>query len=241
MEIKNVKSHELRNEEHYQFQTEFNDLVIRFTPATLGIEAAYTAYLPLYGNEAEALDVIRKSNFTIKITGADHTRDVTFRGLCDTIDGATHHFRAKVCSAAERLQIVIDHFGNINTKPYDEQTAAINALANDMQTEYAADVATVGIADWVTELKDNNTAFETLMDERYTQESGKTQLKMKEVRINVDEAYITITKRIDALGIVNGTEIYIPFVKELNKRVEKFNNMLAIRKGRNDKDDNEEE
>ena len=87
---------------------------------------------------------------------------------------------------------------------------------------------------WV---KDNNTAFETLMDERYTQESSKTQLKMKDVRINVDVAYTTITKRIDALGIVNDTETYAPFVQELNKRVEKFNNTLAIRKGRNGKDD----
>ena len=237
MEIKKIDFSRLRNEEHFQFQTEFNDLVIRFTPATLGIEAAYAVYLPLYGNEAEALDVISKSSFTIKITGADHSRDVTFRGLCGTIDGATHHFRTKVRSAAERLQIVIDHFGNINTKPYDEQTAAIKALVNDMETEYAVDVDTVGIGDWITELKANNTAFETLMDERYTQESGKTQLKMKEVRIEIDEAYSTITKRIDALGIVNGTETYAPFVKELNKRIEKFNNTLAIRKGRNGKDE----
>ena len=237
MEIKNVHLSHLRNEEHYQFQTEFNDLVIRFTPVTLDIEAAYTTYLPLYGNEAEALDVIRKSSLTTPIVEADHLRGTTYRGMCDTIDGATHHFLPAKQEAAERLKLVTDHFGNINPKPYDEQTAAINAIVNDMETEYAADVATVGIADWVTELKANNIAFETLMDERYTQESGKTQLKMKEVRIEIDEAYSTITKRIDALGIVNGTETYAPFVKELNKRIEKFNNTLAIRKGRNGKDE----
>jgi len=75
------------------------------------------------------------------------------------------------------------------------------------------------------------------MDERYSDDAGKTQLKMKDVRKEIDEAYATITDRIDALGIVNGTETYVPFVKELNKRVEKFNNTLAIRKGRNAKDD----
>ena len=79
------------------------------------------------------------------------------------------------------------------------------------------------------------------MDERYSNDAGKTQLKMKEVRKEIDEGYTTITGRVDALGIVNGTETYAPFVKELNKRVEKFNNTLAQRKGRNAKDDSPEE
>ena len=237
MEIKNVHLSHLRNEEHFQFQTEFNDLVDHYTPTTLGVDAAYTAYLPLYTNEAEALDVVRKSSFTEKIVEADNTRDITNRGMCGTIDGATHHFRAEVREAAERLKIVLDHFGNISVKPYNEQTAAVKAIVTDLETTHAADVATVGVGEWVAELKANNDAFEALQDERYTEEAGKTQLKMKEVRVEVDEAYSTITKRIDALGIVNGTEIYAPFVKELNKRVEKFNNTLAQRKGRNAKND----
>lgn len=237
MEIKNVKSHELRNEEHFQFQTEFKDLVDHYGSTPLGIETAYTAYLPLYSNEAEALDVIQKSSFTPQIAEADHKRDGTNRGLSDTITGATQHFNTEVREAAQRLQMVIDSFGNINVKTYDAQNAATNALVTDLETTHAADVATVGVADWVAELKANNAAFEALMDERYTQESGKTQLKMKEVRINVDQAYTTITRRIGALAIVNGPEAYEAFIKELNKRVEKFNNTLAQRKGRNKKNE----
>ena len=241
MKIMKVKSEKLRNEEHFQFQTEFKDLVDSFTPVTLGIETAYAAYLPLYANEAEALDVIRKSAVTDEIADADHLRDLTYRGLCDTVKGATKHFLPAKQEAAERVQVAIDHFGNINTKPYNEQTASINTLVNDLETEYADDVAALNIQDWIAELKANNEAFEALMDERYSDDAGKTQLKMKDVRKEIDEAYATITDRIDALGIVNGTETYAPFVKELNKRVEKFNNTLAIRKGRNAKDDNEDE
>ncbi|NOR74983.1 MAG: hypothetical protein GQ525_07470 [Draconibacterium sp.] len=215
-------------------------MVIRFTPATLDIEAAYAVYLPLYGNEAEALDVIRKSAITDEIADADHLRDLTYRGLCDTVKGATKHFLPAKQEAAERVQVAIDHFGNINTKPYNEQTASINTLVNDLETEYADDINTLNMQDWITELKAKNEAFEALMDERYSDDAGKTQLKMKDVRKEIDEAYTTITDRIDALGIVNGTETYAPFVKELNKRVEKFNNTLAIRKGRNGKDDSEE-
>lgn len=241
MKIMNAKSEKLRNEEHFQFQTEFKDLVDLFTPATLDIEAAYAAYQPLYGNEAEALNVIRKSAVTSDIALADHQRDTTYRGLCDTVKGACKHFLPAKQEAAGRVQVVIDHFGNINTKPYDEQTAAINTFINSINTECAADVATLGLEEWIAELQANNNSFEALMDERYSNEAGKTQLKMKEVRKEVDMAYNTITDRIDALGIVNGTETYAPFVKELNKRVEKFNNTLAQREGRNAKNDTPEE
>lgn len=237
MKIMNVKSEKLRNEEHFQFQSEFKELVERFTPVTLGIETAFAAYLPLYANEAEALDVIRKSAVTDEIANADHLRDTTFRGMCDTVKGATNHFTPTKREAAERIQIAIDHFGNINTKPYDEQTASIKTLLADLNTAYSEDVTTLRLEEWITELQANNDAFEALMNERYSDDAGKTQLKMKEVRKEVDAAYHTITTRIDALAVVNGPETYTPFVNELNTRIEKYNNMLAQRKGRNAKSD----
>lgn len=192
MKIMNIKSEKLRNEEHFQFQSELIELVERFTPVTLGIEAAFAAYLPLYANEAEALDVIRKSAVTDEIANADHLRDTTFRGMCYTVKGATNHFIPKKREAAERIQIAIDHFGNINAKPYDEQTASIKTLLADLNTTYADDVATLRLEEWITELQVDNNAFEALMNERYSDDAGKTQLKMKEVRKEVDAVYRTI-------------------------------------------------
>ena len=235
MKIEVLKTSNLRNEEHYQFQNEFKALVERFTPGALGIEAAFAAYLTLYANETEALDIILKSPFTGKVTTADDKREITFRGFCDTVKGALNHFTPKKSEAANRVQIVIDHFGNINNKTNDEQTAAIKALIADLNADYADDVATLRLDEWLTELQANNEAFEALMDERYSDDAGKTQLRMKEVRKEVDTAYRTITTRIDALVVVNGPETYAPFIKELNIRVEKYNNTLAQRKGRNAK------
>lgn len=239
MEIKSLKSHSLRNEEHFQFQSEFSELVIRFTAEALGIQTQYAAYQPLLANEAEALDVIRKSALTNPIAAADHTRDSTNRGMNYIIIGGTYHFKAAKREAAQRLKIVLDHFGNINKKSYNEQTAAIKALITDLKTTHAADVATLGIGDWVDELEKNNNTFETLQNERYTDEAGQTQLKMKDVRIELDTAYETITKRINALVIVNGPEAYEAFINELNQRIEKYNDIMAQRQGRNKKDEPE--
>lgn len=240
MKILSVKLRNLRNEEHFQFQTEFKGLVEKSTPETLDIVPAWAVYQPLYENEAEALDVIRKSSLTENIANADHYRDSVYSGLRDTVKGAANHFNAAKKEAAARVQVVLDHYGNINIKTYDEQTAAINDLIAELNATYTADVATLAIGDWVTELQTANNSFETLMQERYSQDAGKTQLKMKEVRTAVDDAYRTITERIDALVIVNGKENYAGFIKELNQRVEKFNKLLAQREGRNAKKEEEE-
>jgi hypothetical protein len=62
---------------------------------------------------------------------------------------------------------------------------------------------------------------------------------MKIARAEVDDACRAITERIEALIIVNGEEAYAPFVKDLNQRVERYNNTVARRKGQKDKDEAE--
>ncbi len=240
MAIQKIHLIKLRNEEHYQFQTDFKGLVDHYTAAALGIEVAYAVYIVLYADEGTALDMIRKSAITGKITEADLLRDITFRGLRDAVKAAGNHFNPSVKEAADRLQVALDHYGNLTLKPYDEETAAIVALITDLRTTYAPDAALTGISDWINELQANNTAFDTLKKERYTEDAGKTQLRMKEVRTEIDATFRTITDRINALIIVNGEAAYTEFVNELNQRIEQYNLVIAQRKGRNAKEDDDE-
>ncbi|MCX6237114.1 MAG: DUF6261 family protein [Bacteroidia bacterium] len=166
-----------------------------------------------------------------------NSRDFTFRGLSDTVKAGGNHFNPLVRQAASRIQVVFDHYGNLTLKSYDEETAAINALISDLNSNNAADVTTLGISGWLTELQANNTAFDTLMKSRYSQEAAKTQLRMKQVRLELDAAYRIITNRINALIIVNGDAAYKAFVDELNQRIERYGNNMSIRSGRNAKDD----
>lgn len=237
MEIKILNTHDLRNEEHHGFNTEFNDLIIVFTPAALGIEAKYTEFLPLYNNETEALDVIRKSDKTAKLSVADHKRDDTTSGFKCMVEGYTYHFVDKKREAAERLEIVLDSFSGINRKGYAAQTSATDKLVDVLLSDYSEDLALLKLSEWVVELKANNGAFKDLSDERYSDDATKTSLKMKDVREEIDDAYRKITNLINALVLVNGPEAYTPFIKELNQRIEKYNLIIAQRKGRSNKDD----
>jgi hypothetical protein len=229
----------LRNEEHFQLQTEFKDLITQFDPKTLNIETDYTAYLPLYKQEEEALLVVRQSANTEKLIEADIERDDIFRGLSDAVKSSLNHFNPDKCAAGMRLQILLDRYGNVARKPYNEETAAIYKLVVEIQGEYATEAETIALTDWVTELNIKNLAFDALMKSRFAEDATKTELRMKQVRTDVDTAFRSIANRLDALMLVNGAKGYEAFVREFNSRVEKYNNTLAQRKGRNAKDDKE--
>jgi len=231
----------LQNEEHFKFQTGFKELTIKLTPAALGIGPQFSAYLPLYDNECDAIDFVRKSDFTDALVDCDAVRDYTFRGFADYIKSAFNHYIPEMKLAARRVQIVIDEHGNIAAKTYDKETAAIISLISKLNQDYADDVTTLGIAGWLNELQANNETFDQLMNSRYTQETIKTQLRMKTVRTEVDDAYRTIINRINALIIVNGETGYKEFVNEMNQRIDRNNNQLSARLGRSASEKEKEE
>jgi hypothetical protein len=240
MQILKANLGNYRNEEHFQFQTELKGLVEQYTPETLNIETVWADYLASYEKERATLDLVRKSPLTEEIGGADQKRDLLGTGLGYTVQGATNHFDPAKKEAAVRVMVVLENYSGISRKSYDEQTAAINSLVDDLNGNYAADIATLGLAEWVSALKAANDAFVALMHERYSEEAGKPQYNMKAARTEVDSAYHTITERIDALIIVNGERGYEGFVNELNQRIEKYNRILARREGRNAKKEEEE-
>ena len=232
MKCNRFKNEDLRNEEWFQLNTEFKTLVEQYNPATLGIEVLFNKFLPLYANADEALEVIRKSATTEQIAEADNVRDVVFRGFADSVKSAQNHFDSAKRDAAKRIKIVLDKYGNIARKSYDEETASIYNLLQEMNGTYANDIATLGLGDWVSQLEADNKAFDALMQTRYGETSSRTELRMVNVRTETDRCYRDTLDRLDALMLINGDEQYAPFVKDLNTRIDRFSNIIAQRKGR---------
>ncbi|WP_321997860.1 DUF6261 family protein [Draconibacterium orientale] len=241
MEILKIDLSRLRNEEHHNFHNEVNELIVRFTVDALKIQRYYPAFEAALADESAALDLVQKSMFTGPIADADHERDTITLGMEDMVDAALRHFNEDVREAARKLKIVFDGFDGITTKPYDQQTAATDKLTELLETKYAAEVALVGLTAWVPELKAKNQAVVALVGERYTDESGKPPFKMKAARKQLEAAYRNVAKLIDALAFVDGPEAYEAFISELNQRIEKYNNRLSQRDGRNKKDNDLEE
>jgi hypothetical protein len=235
MEINNLNLNMLHNEEHFQYQKEVKELVEKEGAKKLDIEKEFNVFSSFYVQEEVALNLIRKSATTEQIEAADKDRDVLLSGLSDAVKSSLKHFKEEKRAAAVHYKILLDQYGDIARKPYDDETAAIYKLVQESQGAYAADITTLGLGDWITEINNKNLAFETLKKDRYSEDATKTQLRMKTVRVSTDSAYKDIVKRINALILINGAKNHEAFVLELNSRIDKLNNSLAMRKGRSKK------
>ena len=232
LKIKDSPLSRFQNDEHYNFHTDVNGLIIYFTAASLLIVAEYAAYSPLLEDEGDALNFVRKSSYSQALSESDKVRDNTIYGMDDAIKSGLKHFDAAIRAASSRLKILRDASGDIARKAYNKETADIIKLLADLKGPYAADVVTAKIGDWATELERNNNDFVDLQKTRYDETGEKTFLRMKEVRIDVDKSYRTMVDKINALIIVNGEAPYIDFVNKLNLRIDAYINNLAIYKGR---------
>jgi len=235
MKIEKIHLPTLRNDEHFQFNTEFRNLVNEITPAALKIAAQWDSYLPLYDREDEALKKILKSAITEMIQDADQRRDLIFRGLVDANLSALNHFREEAKMAAKRLKVVFDTYGNLARKPLNEETSAIYNLLQELRNNYSADIGDLNLVEWVDELEAANQTFEALVKERYNESAARTEIILRQARLEIDAAYRSIIERIDALNLIEGNTVFNDFVRRWNVVIEKYNNIVAQRQGRNRK------
>jgi hypothetical protein len=117
---------------------------------------------------------------------------------------------------------VFDTYGNVASKPLNEETSAIYNILQELRGKYAADVATVGIGQWVSELESRNNAFGELVKNRFDETAARTDIVLKEARAKLDEAYKTIAERVNALAVVEGVADYEAFIRTLNAVVAKY-------------------
>ena len=233
LSIKKINNTQLRNNEHFQFHTEFYDLVRVENPATLNILDQFDDFDTHYWNEDKALQKISKNATTEQITNYDKDyRDPTFRGLVATNKAALNHFDPEVVMAAKRLKIVFDTFGDVAKLSFNEETSAIYNLVQELNKNYAADLQKVGLTQWVATLDAQNKEFEALVKSRNDENAAKTELKMKEMRIETDKSYNVIVVRINASIVLEGEDVYASFVKKLNTFIDKYNTTIAQRRGR---------
>ena len=225
----------LHNAEHFQFMTEFRNLVNRFGAAALKILKFFTEFLKRFDTLDECLVILQKSGYTEQMSMADQRRDTTFSGLVDIVNAALKHFDAEVVAAAKTLKIVFDTYGNLAKKSGDAETSGIYNLIQDLEEKYSAEVQKIGATEWVAELKANNEAYGKLVENRDIQSSEKPETKVKEARVDVDETYRDITALIESFVKLtdndNEAALYKDFITNMNVIIERYKNRIAQREG----------
>jgi hypothetical protein len=243
MKIKRINLNRFRNEEWFNFFTEFKDFVTQSTPEALNIEAQYAVFLVLYAQADKTLETLRKSSYTAEIVHLDGVRDSTYRGLSEAVKSAQHHYIEAQSAAARRLKPLFDHYGDVSAKPYNEETAIIYNLLQELREQYAFQVSTLSLQGWLDELERNNQAFEAAILARNAESADKTlDMTMLDVRRKTDRCYLDIIERIEALILIQGDTNFAAFVKQLNANIERYQYVLSRRhKKKPDPEPNEQD
>jgi hypothetical protein len=236
MKIDYLDVSHMRNDAHFQFHREIRDVFAQSNVEALKIAPLVSACQPLFDREDEALKKIVKSEFTAKIHEADKARDEIWAGLTEMNSAALRHFSPDTRRAAERLKILFDTYGNIASKPVNEESSAVYNILQDLRGKYAADIAATGAEGWVAELEVRNAAVERLVKDRFSETAARCDIILKEARAELDAAYFAIRKRVNALVEVDGAAAYEQFIKALNAIIAKY----KVKKHRHAKIDAEE-
>jgi hypothetical protein len=228
----------LRHKTHAEYNETVRSLIEKSNPDILGIRPQYDVYYPLLADEISVLDIIRKSEITDEIHAQDHVRDIVFRGFSDAIKSGLNHYDETKRIAAHKIEVVLDHFGNIAILTLDEETVAIEDLIRELKTENNTNLLiTLGLTDWVVELSKANDKFKDLMMMRYEEVSQRPTIRMKEIRPAVDKAFRNMIDQIEALIKVKGIAGYEDFIREINAVTERYKRILAQEAGNRNKDD----
>jgi hypothetical protein len=225
----------LRNEVHVEYNETIDVLIVKHNPLTLGISPQYVPYKAAIDVEVGALNIIKKSGYTDEISAQDNVRDRIFRGLVDAVQSSRNHFNSNKRRAAEKINIVLEHYGNIAARTFDQGTAAIDDLLREFNDNHVDNVQLLSLTDWLTQLDAENQKFKQLMSKRYAEVAKRPATNMRTARTETDKALRAMLNMLDALITVNGADMYMPFINELNAVSERYKNQLAQASGRRKK------
>jgi hypothetical protein len=107
-------------------------------------------------------------------------------------------------------------------------------LEEPQNTDYITDL---GLREWVKFLFQANEDFDILMMQRYGETAKRPTINMRQTRDSVDKLFRAMLDLLEALAMVNGAEKYTTFIAELNAITQRYENILAMQKGRNAKEE----
>ncbi len=225
----------LRNLEHYQFMSDFNSLVTKYTPVELGVDDLFPDFVNALTNESVAIRVEQGSIKSKLIEEYDIHRDNTLNGIGLSARASMLSPFADEVESATIIKHLLDQYGDIRNLSYNEESAALSNLIVDLKkAEYVIHIDKIGRTSWVTELEKQNNQFISLVEERTTEFSGRESGNVRSTRKQIDPFYNQIIEQINASVVLKTIKTKVPeFIKELNEKIKYYKTTIATRQGRN--------
>ena len=218
-----IRFSSLRNEAHYQYLSSFKESSEEHEMTGYYPPENWARFNALLVKEKTVIDYARSSDITQQLLEADKREDRDLVGIYAIIRSGLHHFNPEVAEAARVLNTRYSDFGRIASKPYEEEVAAVSVLLDELNGQYAEQVATLNLQDWVLELTEAHSEFQRLFMLRNAQLAARPEDKFKTVSKEIEAEYKSIKDHFEAVLTINSTPELESFVRLLNTQIEYFN------------------
>ncbi|MDR1281821.1 MAG: DUF6261 family protein [Opitutaceae bacterium] len=237
MKIKTLRSNLLRNEELFQFQTELLAQLRNNATVKDGLgPVLYGECNRLFAAADAALQAGRKSAYTEVLAEQDALRDRHYGSLRESLELGTRHFDSAKHAPAKRLLVVLDKYRrDIRTGSYDEETAALTNLVEDLQAAPASDdINTLGLTGWVSALDSANKQFEASLRARDAETAAQSSA-IPETMTSLRHGIITnlrdVFEKINALALTATDPVALTainaFIVLLNTLIDRYDREAA--------------
>ena len=169
--------------------------------------------------EDEALKISQKSLLTDEIAKADSDRDALYAGYKKAVEA---FLAMPIADMAQAAKVLVQHIKDykINTAgQLDKETGLLVNFITDLEDKYSAQVAKLGLTEFVTNLKEANERVRMLTLQRTNEKMGVTVGALKVARTASDDAYRALVKMVNALALVFGEKDYTAFIDYVNTEI----------------------
>jgi hypothetical protein len=197
-QLEKLNTQRLGQLEYGQFIKTQADSISKLPSGTItdaGLQASINKLLDKSQSYDDSLVKIKKSEHTDRLTALDQKRDASVAAFGAAIRLALKSDDPAEVAAGEHLDTVFSTYGghDIAAYNYEKESNTIENLVDDLEKKFNDLVNLAGIGRYVTRLKNDNIAFNTVFSDRINESATQTLLDAKEECKALSEAYDDFT------------------------------------------------
>lgn len=218
-EINDINIQRMNNGAHFTFVSNILTRAEADTTVKAKASELVSNFKAAVAAEDEALKISQKSLLTDDIAKADSDRDALYAGYKKAVEGFLAIPVEDMSQAAKVLSQHIKDYKINTAEQLDKETGLLVNFISDLENKYSSQVSTLGLAAFVTNMKEANEHVRTLTLQRTNEKMGVTVGALKTARTASDNAYRALVKMVNALALVFGEKDYTAFIDYVNTEI----------------------
>lgn len=216
----------------YQYSTE----QLARVKASSAIMAKLPDEIAAWDGATQAFDTAFRKASTAEQTklveSLDTERDTIYTGFNGTVTNALKSPIAAQRQAAQEVIEPIKRYAISTTSEYQEQTMRTNQLCEDLLTNFASQLTTLGLTAWVQALQAKNQEFQAAMTQRTNEQAGYIKNELTNLRQQIITTYRVFVKLMNVVLIYEGDTAYASVIDQMNAEVRHYRQIIDRKSGK---------